>query len=104
MIVITSAAYVGMEFRAEVGKIPPVMLPVGNKRLLDHQVEVLKDRLPNERIYLSLPEEYQLSKKDKLNILKYKIKIVPVPVDITLGDSVLYVINSIGEYDNDQLQ
>jgi len=100
MIVITSAAYVGMEFRAEVGKIPPVMLPVGNKRLLDHQVAVLKDRFPNERIYLSLPEGYLLSKKDKLNISKYKIKIVSVPVGISLGDSVLYVINSIGEYDN----
>ena len=101
MIIITSAAYIDSEFRAEVGKIPPVMLPVGNKRLLDHQVEVLKDRMPNERIYLSLPEGYQLSKKDKFNILKYEIGIVSVPVGISLGDSVLYVINSIGEYDSE---
>mgnify|MGYP001216788342 CR=1 FL=1 len=54
-------------------KLPPVMLPVGNRRLLEHQVEILQAKFPDERVYLSLPNGYQLSKKDALKISKYKI-------------------------------
>ena len=39
MILINSAAYVNAEFRDEVGAIPPVFLPTGNKKLLTHQIQ-----------------------------------------------------------------
>ena len=32
MILINSAAYVNAEFRNEFGAIPPVFLPIGNKK------------------------------------------------------------------------
>ena len=99
MIIIASAAYVDMEFRAEVGDLPPAMLPVGNKRLFEHQVDVLRDKFLDENIYLSLPEGYKLPKKDHLKILEYNIEVVVVPVDTSLADSILYVINSVGEYE-----
>ena len=43
MIVINSGAYVIPELQAEYGKIPPCMLPLGNKRLLEHQIEAIRD-------------------------------------------------------------
>ena len=100
MIVITSAAYVDTEFCAEVGKLPPAMLPVANKRLFEHQVETLKQRLPKDKVYLSLPECYQIPKKDQLEIDSLGINIIRVPENINLANSLLYVLNSIGEYDN----
>ena len=36
MILITSAAYVGAEFRVEMGKLVPAMLPIGNQPLFEH--------------------------------------------------------------------
>jgi len=100
MIVITSAAYVDTEFCAEVGKLPPAMLPVANKRLFEHQVETLKQRFPKDKVYLSLPEGYQIPKKDQLEIDFLGINIIRVPENISLANSLLYVVNSIGEYDN----
>ena len=100
MIIITSGAYVSSEFCAEVGKLPPVMLPVGNKRLFEHQIEVLQKTFYEKQIFLSLPESYQLPKKDAAKFKKFGIQLVAVPDGMTLCDSLLYVINSIGEDDN----
>ena len=61
MILISSAAYVISEFQAELGKIPPCFLPLGNKKLLEHQVAILRKSFPEEIILMSLPESYQLS-------------------------------------------
>ena len=58
MFVIMSAAYVGAELEAEIGKIVPCMLPIGNKKLLELQVQAVRERLPDEAIVLALPESY----------------------------------------------
>ena len=34
MILIASGAYVIAEFQVELGKIPPCLLPIGNKKLI----------------------------------------------------------------------
>ena len=100
MIIITSAAYVDTEFCAEVGRLPPTMLPVANKRLFEHQVETLRRSFPKDEVYLSLPECYQIPRKDQLEMDFLGISVVRVPEYISLSDSLLYVVISIGEYDN----
>ena len=100
MIIITSAAYVDTEFCAEVGRLPPAMLPVANKRLFEHQVETLRRSFPKDEVYLSLPECYQIPRKDQLEMDFLGISVVRVPENISLSDSLLYVVISIGEYDN----
>lgn len=100
MIIITSAAYVDTEFCAEVGRLPPAMLPVANKRLFEHQVETLRRSFPKDEVYLSLPECYQIPRKDQLEMDFLGISVVRVPENISLSDSLLYVVINIGEYDN----
>ena len=41
MILINSAAYINSDLTSEFGKLPPCMLPVQNKRLYEHQCNML---------------------------------------------------------------
>lgn len=61
MILITSAAYISNELRIEFGVIPPCLLPIGNRTLLEYQAESIR-KMSNEKIFLTLPEDYCLSK------------------------------------------
>ncbi|WP_269913362.1 hypothetical protein [Acinetobacter sp. HY1485] len=93
MILITSGAYVINEFQAELGKIPPCFLPLGNKKLLEHQVLTLSQHFPDEQIILSLPESYQLSSAEKKLIISLNVLAVAVPDDFSLAESISYMIN-----------
>ena len=42
MIIINSAAYINSDLVSEFGKLPPCMLPVQNKRLYEHQINLIK--------------------------------------------------------------
>ncbi|MGE6528781.1 hypothetical protein ACQKEM_07110 [Pseudomonas sp. NPDC077382] len=96
MIVINSAAYVVPEFRAEFGQIPPCLLPIGNRKLLQYQVERLKAAY-KEPIVVSLPDEYELTIDEHKLLIELGIKAVFVPVAFTLAEALLYVLNTTGE-------
>jgi hypothetical protein len=96
MIIITSAAYVSPELIAEFGKLPPSMLPVQNKRLFRHQLELFD---AGEQVVISLPCDYKLSESDKIYLDQARILVVYVPLDLSLGQSLVYVLNVMGKYD-----
>ncbi|WP_028694876.1 hypothetical protein [Pseudomonas cremoricolorata] len=98
MIIINSGAYVIPELQAEYGKIPPCMLPLGNKRLLEHQIVAIRETLDDINIVVSLPESYELSLGDNLLIETAGVKVVRVPDGFTLAESVLYVLNTQDDY------
>ncbi len=91
MIIITSASYVNPELQAEFGKIPPSFLPLGSKRLYEHQFKLFK----NESIVLSLPKSYVIDELDKLKLLSLGIQIVFVEDGLSLGQSIVYVLNML---------
>lgn len=93
MILISSGAYVIEEFQAELGKIPPCFLPLGNKKLLEHQVMVFNEKFPDEMIFVSLPESYQLSVAEISLIKKLRVTYISVPEDFSLAESISYAIN-----------
>lgn len=93
MIIINSAAYVISEFQSEFGRIPPSMLPLGNKKLIEHQVESLISSFPDEKIVLSLPASFEDSMMDFGDELSSKIQVIFVPDFFTLSESVLYILN-----------
>jgi len=93
MILISSAAYVISEFQAELGKIPPCFLPLGNKKLLEHQVAVLRKSFPEEIILISLPESYQLSGSEIRMISELGVTSVSIPDDFSLAESITYALN-----------
>ena len=98
MKLITSAAYVSHGLASEMGKLPPCMLPVQNRRLYEHQCQLLNGVSEGDT-YLSLPMHFQLSEYDENYLQSHHITPVRVPEGLSLGQSVVYVLNCVGRYD-----
>ena len=96
MILITSAAYIAPSLIAEFVKMPPCMLPVQNRRLYRHQIELLKPL--NDEIVLSLPEDYAVTEFDRKQLEALMVRVVSVPNKLTLGASIVYVLNVLGRF------
>ncbi len=95
MFLITSAAYISSDLITEYGKIPPVFLPLQNKRLYEHQLALIGK---TESVVLSLPADFEIPKHDKNILDKHQVEIVFVPTNLSLGQSIVYVLNVIGRY------
>jgi len=91
VFLISSAAYVEAELIAEFGRLPPAFLPLGNRRLFVHQHASLT--AAGHRILLSIPEDFAPEPTDAALLAKLGIKVVRVPPGLTLGQSLVYVIN-----------
>ena len=94
ILIITSGAYIDPELQAEFGRIPPAFLPLGGRHLYLHQYEEFREIA--ERIILSVPESFICSEYDKLRLVQLNIELVPVPENLSLGESIVYVINISG--------
>ncbi|UKA06987.1 capsular biosynthesis protein [Photobacterium damselae subsp. damselae] len=90
MFLIMSAQYIGKELQSEFGKLPPSFLPLGNRRLFQHQ---LKLNSGDRDIYLSIPESYEISEFDLFWLNKNGVKIIYTPDDLQLGESLIAAIN-----------
>ena len=103
MILVTAAAYVGQELQSGFGRVPPCMLPVANRPILELQIEVLRQKFPDERLVLSLPANFQCASGHTLTFARHRIETVSVKEGLTLADSVLYAINAMAD-DSDTLR
>lgn len=92
MYLITSAAYITQELRNEIGQLPPAFLPVRNQRLFVHQ---LKSINLNEEVYLSIPNDYLIEDFDQQLLDFFNVKIIKVPIGLSLGQSVNYALDEI---------
>lgn len=97
MILINSAAYGSSSLRNELGNVPPVFVPLGNKKLLAYQVEYLR-RFFDEQIVVSLPQSYQLSTMEKKLLDRLQVSTCFVPDGLKLGAAILYILNTIEEF------
>jgi len=93
MFLIMSGAYVGQELESEFGKIPPSFLPLGNRRLFQHQIKLAPEDVD---IFLSVPDTYHLSKIDEAWLDEKKITIIKTPENLTLGASIVAALNLSG--------
>ena len=89
MILITSGTYVDLEFKNELGKLPPSFLPLSNSRLYSYQIDLLKKNLPKQKIFLSLPSDFQLTYADKLNLKHQNITILRIKHNLSLNESIV---------------
>ena len=101
MFLIASAAFLDAEFQVEFGKLPPAFLPIGNRRLFEHQLEVIKKNFPSESVCLSLPESYDLSKKDRIFLEKENINVIYSNPALTLGSAIEQAIILMGASSDD---
>lgn len=96
MIIITSGSYVTPQLRAEFGKIPPSFLPLANKRLYEHQVSLMANRIKSdEQIVLTIPESYEVNTFDLNKLDSLNVTIIKVPEKLSLKDSLLYTLNML---------
>ncbi len=91
---ITSGAYAGAEFVSIFGRLPPAFLPVGNRRLYEHQaraIEAFKGRK-----LLSLPDDFTMGEADRETISALGFEVVLVLEGLSLGASVRHVLDAAG--------
>ncbi|MBU2977224.1 aminoglycoside phosphotransferase family protein [Alteromonas sp. C1M14] len=98
MILITSGAFVQGELVSEVGALPPSLLPIGNKRLYEYQISLVKNSFPGEDIYLSIPDSFALTDYDLAALKTLEIKLLRVAEELTLGNSILYCWNATAKH------
>lgn len=96
MILIASAAYVNSEFQIEFGKLPPALLPVGNRRLFEYQIETLQQAFPEQPIFLSLPRSYELGKKDAYYLERLQVTVLRSDEQLNLAEGISHALESIG--------
>jgi hypothetical protein len=89
---IASAAYVEQELAAEFGQIPPAFLPIGVSRLYEAQITQLGADSP---IYLTIPEDFTPQSWDQQKLAELGVILVPVPIGLRLGESIVYALNYI---------
>lgn len=97
MILINSGAYVVPEFQAELGRIPPCLLPINHSTLLTHQVTTLRQAFPQEQdIVVSLPQHYQLSLNEQRLLDSLGVHVISMAEDLSLGEAILQVLAGHG--------
>lgn len=93
MIIINSGAYVIPEFQAELGRIPPCMLPTGNRKLIESQVDELRKHYGSEKIYVTLPESYQLTLNEQRLLEEINVEFISTSDEFSLAESILFALN-----------
>ncbi|CDS95355.1 capsular biosynthesis protein [Vibrio coralliirubri] len=93
MFLIMSAAYVGQELESEFGKIPPSFLPLGNRRLFQHQIALAPE---GTDILLSIPESFAVSSVDESWLKDKNVTVLRTPENLTLGASLVAALNISG--------
>lgn len=91
ILLILSGAYISAEMQCEFGCIPPCMLPLGGKLLLEHQVQAIE----SSEKYLSLPDDYMLSGHEAEVLKSLKIKVLRVNHEHSLGQSLYEALEKI---------
>ena len=93
MIIIHSSKFVNAELEAEVGPIPPCMLPIGNKKMLELQVSNFRSYFPEEKIIVTLPKYYQLTINEQVVIDKLGVSVQLICDTIGFAEAMLHVLN-----------
>lgn len=87
---ILSAAYIGEDMAAELGNIPPSFLPLGGQRLFEHQ-----SKLASGKVYLTLPENYQVLPVDQSLLDQLGITVVRIALNLGLRESIQVALEKI---------
>ncbi|MFK9084292.1 hypothetical protein [Pseudomonas neuropathica] len=103
MIIINSAAYTTPEIQVEFGKLPPCLLPIGNRKLLEYQVSMLRNTC-DEKIVVSLPEDFIITIDEQMLFISLEIDCVFVPSDLSLAYSLLYILDTLDHADEEPLR
>ena len=96
--VILSGQYSDFEITQQYGLIPPSFLPVSGQRLYVSQVAYLRKFC--SQIFLTVPENYELTSSDKMTLAVMKVTLIPSSPDISINDALLEVLDTIQSESN----
>lgn len=94
MLLICSSDYIESELTSEIGRIPPAFLPLGGKRLYEHQVKSCVGDFSSKII--SLPYDYEIPDFDQKRLAELGLEVIRVPNEFTIGEAIQYCINISG--------
>lgn len=89
---ILSAAYIGDDMAAELGRIPPAFLPLGGQRLFEHQCKLAKGK-----VFLTLPQEYPVLPVDQETLSQLGITVLRLDSNLSLRESALSALEGIDQ-------
>lgn len=82
-LLILSGAYPDQELISEFGNLPPVFLPVGNRRLYELQVE----NIPHSSLWITLPNSFSPDKVDLDKLSKLNANLIFTNESLSLGEA-----------------
>jgi hypothetical protein len=85
-LLIASGAYVETELLSEFGKVPPSFLPVGNKCLLEYQIE--RFRKFYSRVDLTVPHDFEFDEVDARYLHSAGIRVCRTAAGMALGEAI----------------
>jgi len=91
ILLITSGAYVNSEMSSDFGLTPTSFLPTGHKRLIERQLEIIKDF--KATVIITLPEDFKLLKRDVKLLSENKVIIYRTDSNLSLNKSILSFMN-----------
>jgi len=89
-LIILSGAYIGDEMSAEFGLIPPSFLPLGGKRLFEHQAA-----MAGGNVHISLPEDFDIPPVDQGRLEALGINVLRVARGLSLRESARQVLAAL---------
>ena len=93
IFLITSGAFSNDEIASDFGLLPTSFLPVGHRRLIELQLELISDF--DGMKFITLPEDFVLTRRDKKLIEKNEVEIHRTSPHISLSQSILNFINNL---------
>ncbi|MDR2489230.1 MAG: aminoglycoside phosphotransferase family protein [Desulfovibrio sp.] len=93
MIIIHSGSYVPPDLQAEFGAIPPCMLPLANRKLIEHQIRAFATIFPEETFFVSLPERYALTVHEADLLGRLGVKALHIPDGLSLPAALVCILN-----------
>jgi hypothetical protein len=100
MFLITSGSYVDSDLQSEFGLLPPCFLPVGNRRLFQHQLSFLPK---GHRVIITIPESYDVGSFDRHYLQENGAELLMVPDGLKLGESIVFALNLLEVHQENDL-
>ncbi|GGO79130.1 hypothetical protein GCM10012276_38160 [Nocardioides deserti] len=88
-----SGAYVADDLASEFGKLPPALLPVKNRRLLELQLQSFD--FEHDQKYITIPQDYPLAEADQDLLQRAEISAIPADPKVSAKTALLAAVSEI---------
>ena len=76
MIIINSNSYLNQSLQIEFGQLPLAFIPINGKRLYEIQIQFLNKKYKNNKIFITIPENFDPGEADTKKLREKKISII----------------------------